>query len=344
MKNLVTILLIGLSLNSFCQEEKIVFSDKYLNYERPFTKVTLIDERVSVNLGYVQKGGFNRITPVVYDGDFTESFKKFYTTGQSQNPRKEIAIILYELFMNERGQGMNGRIKIGLRAFENVNEDSYKEIFVIDSVFEYGGLDVTHKLIAKLSENLCTIGKFICEGRNNISTDKTYTLEQLNNLDSLEKMEIPAFSTDFMKPGIYYSYKQFKLNEPDTASVYIDTSEKQIRVFRMKKGKPRSELPCETVYAVCDGKILCKATTIGYYRLRKEGTDYYYEGKTSFSTSNDNTEVAAAAVMFGLVGALAAAASTPSNGATDLFLYKINYRKGNSIPIKPIFKKKKPEQ
>jgi hypothetical protein len=105
----------------------------------------------------------------------------------------------------------------------------------------------------------------------------------------------------------------------------------------MKNGKPRYEIDNNSVYAVSDGNVVCKATTIGFYKLKRENNDFYYDGKTSFSTSNNNTAAIAGAAMFGLIGGMLASSTTVN---LDLFHFKINYRKGNSIPISKVEKKK----
>lgn len=141
--------------------------------------------------------------------------------------------------------------------------------------------------------------------------------------------KIPIYSAPNANSGIYTDYEHFKTNSPDHAIISIDTSDSNnIKVYKWDQGKrKKTKLDNKTVYAVSDGNILLKATTIGFYRLKKINHDFYFVGQTSFSNSNN---VAMWGAAFGLVGA-AIAAEAERN--TQLFRFKINYRRGNSIPI-----------
>lgn len=324
--------LLLLTIMCFGQREKLQLSYNCLTNKRGFTKVDVIDKRISnQTLGFIQLGAFNRVIPLEFPGSLPDSIAKYFLE-EDNNKQRELTILLYELYVSEKTEVFTetGRLKLSMRLFAKEYQEKYTEILSIDSIYMINSsADVTTRLLHSISTHLCeisTMAKEIdsFENPNGIS----YSMEELQSLDSLEKMQIPMYNVTKYNSGIFMNYEQFKNNTPDSSMIKIDTREsKKIKVFKYTNGK-KKKLDCKTVYAVSDGNTLLKATSIGFYKLQKVGDDFYYTGQTSFSYANN---VAMGSLAFGLIGvAIASNVQKPGN---ELYRFRINYLKGNSIPL-----------
>lgn len=329
---IVSIFLTITALFSFGQSENLEFSYNCSKSHPNFTRVNVIDKRISnQTLGFVQVGVFRRIAQVVFQGNLADSLANYFlekdTIGKTQN---ELTFMLYELYLSEEtdASGETGRLKLSMRLFSKENDEKYSEILSIDSVYTFDALDVTRKLLRSVSQHMCEISAKASE-MNLTKPGNTvrYSFSELQSLDSLEKLRIPIYNVDKFNAGIFKTYERFKINTPDSSIITIDESNpKKIKVFKWN-GKRKKRVDCRDVYAVSDGNSLFKATAIGFYKLQKINNDFYYVGQTSFSNSNNVAEMA---FTFGLVGAAIASGAERNTG---LFRFRISYLKGNSIPV-----------
>ncbi len=313
----------------------------HLNYSlkpvhSPFTSVIVIDKRESDQLlGFVQKGAFNKVTPIKFNGNLCDSLSAFFTSDENGIPYRSLVILFYELFLNEKTGGLSesGRMQLAMRLFSNDETGKFRELYTIDSVINVNAMDVTKKLLNSFSEQLGKIASHISENPVNFLPNAPgYFIDEFTQIDSLEKLRIPIYNTDQFKPGLYVDYDHFKRNEPDTSYITLDTTELNVKVYQWdSKRKKKYRIDYATVYAACDGNTMVKATKVGFYIMNKIGFDFYFRGQTSFSiASNNNSGLAAATLAFGLIGY---AIVSGMNKSESIFQYKINYRKGNSIPL-----------
>ncbi len=319
---------------AFGQDEYLQFSHDCKDFQSRFTKAIVIDNRPeNPTLGFVQKGAFNKLTPVKFHGNLCDSLSTFFVTPDSAGKAPlKLTVILNELYISEKTKAISetGRLKISLRLFSETNPDEYRELLSVDSAYSFNAMDVTKKLLRSVSEHLCEIAKSATALKlSEFKNSRSYSLSELYFLDSIEKLKIPIYNAININAGIYYDYEDFKMNAPDSSVITIDTSNpKNCMAFKWEKGKnKKTKIDKESIYAVSDGHVVLKATTIGLYQLTKTNNDFYYVGQTSFSNSNN---VAMWGATFGLIGA-AIASDSERNSA--LFRFKINYRIGNSIPI-----------
>jgi hypothetical protein len=316
----------------FGQREKLQLSYNCLTNKPGFTKVDVIDKRLNnQTLGFIQLGALNRVIPLEFPGSLTDSIAKYFLE-EDINKQRELTILLYELYVSERTDGLTetGRLKLSMRLFAKEYQEKYTEILSVDSIYMItSSMDVTKRLLTSISTHLCEISS-IAKEIDSIENQNAiyYSMEELQTLDSLEKLQIPMYNATNYNSGIFMNYEQFKNNTPDSSMIIIDTREsKKIKVFKYTNGK-KKKLDCKTVYAVSDGNTLLKATSIGFYKLQKVDNDFYYTGQTSFSNANS---VAMYGLAFGLVGvAIASNVHKPGN---ELYRFRINYLKGNSIPL-----------
>jgi hypothetical protein len=303
--------------------------------QKSFDKVLVIDNRIENNiLGFVNRGMFNRIEPVVFNGTLPVSLAKFFKSKDTLNNKgRELIILLNDLYVSEKREFSNetGRLKITMRLFYKTGYDQYVKIQTVDSSYLVSAIDVTDKLLKSVSLQLCAISKQVSEFILSDSLNSTgYTLNDLHHLDSLEKLEIPIYITSVPRTGIYRNFYQFKMNDPEPATISIDQSNPdKIKAYFWDSIKQKKiKIEKDSVYAIFDGTTLLKATSIGFYKLYKSGMDYYYFGQTSFTVSKDPEIMWG--LMFGLIGSSIAYALDKDD---QLYKFKINHLKGNSIPV-----------
>ena len=291
-------------------------------------------------MGFVQTGIFNENSPVNFKGDFIEGLCNFFQSKEvGLTPENEISIILYDLSLSEKAEEMwdVGSLKLTMRIFKKFEENKYEELYSIDSVYRMkSSTDLTKKLLKSVSEHLCEVAVELKKYDNLHTRNGTsYTFEELQILDSLERMKIPIYVTDNFKPGIYYDYNQFKNNSPDTTSIYIDsihTDKIRVMVWSDEKGK-NVELDSKTVYAVHDGNFLLKATKMGFYELKREGLDFYFFGQIApkFTIKGNTMTPDLGSGIGGMGPGIGVVFSSTQIPVSNNF--RINYRTGNPIQV-----------
>ena len=88
----------------------------------------------------------------------------------------------------------------------------------------------------------------------------------------------------------------------------------------------------KSVYAVCDGNFLLKATRMGFYELKKEGSDFYFFGQVEPKYSDKSNRVSPVIGTGGGIG-VGIGVALISNPIPLLNNFKINYRTGNPIQV-----------
>jgi hypothetical protein len=321
---------------SIAQDHYLELNPACANVRSPFTKVHVIDNLANKELlGFVQKGAFNKREQIRYTGSIADSLGSFFTANSLQETKpRELAILFDEIFLSETTGGFSesGSLKLSVRLFAQNENRTFSEMFSIDSVFTVRGMDVTKKLLRSVNDQFCNIAlKAINLQPGQYQNLAEYKLTDLYVLDSLEKQSVPIYLADKPVKGVYNNYDHLKMNTPnDACEIFVDTSKaNKIRVYKVYKVKSRKiRLETEGVYAVSDGEKLYKATGYGFYKVDKKGTDLFYDRPASISEANTGALVGAA---FGLVGSLVAAGL--DNNKPGLYRFKINYRRGNSVPI-----------
>ncbi len=300
----------------------------------PFTSVKIIDKRPGSRLmGFVQKGAFNKLEEVKYIGNFYDTLSRFfYLGGNVAESKSGLAIILSDFFVSEQTESLYevGRFKLALRLFFAGEENEYSEIMSVDTTYYItSGWDITKGLLKTINENLCSIANAAKTKIITVGGTDYYTMDELINLDSIEKIKIPMYMTDRPQSGVYLDYEHFKNNTPDITSISdVTLSGKTVKMVQMQNGKKKKiKKLLPEIYALCYENKLIKVTSIGLFQLNKTDGDFYFIGQTSFSNANNTAYWGAA---FGLIGS-AIAASADRN--TQLYKFRIDYHTGHSIPI-----------
>lgn len=309
-----------------------------------FTKVNGIDFRFpDKEVGFILAGWLNGKSKVEIKGNFINSFCGFFLNKDiPQFGENEIAILLYDFRLSEVAEEMKNisSFKLALRVFKKVEESKFEEIFSIDTLYRMtSSIDLTKKLLKSVNEHLCEVAIEIKKNEHFRAENRlSYSFEELQILDSLEKMKIPIFMADQYKKGIYRDFNQFKNNSPDTTTVYRDSvhlEKIRVMVWNEEKGK-NVELDNKTVYAVYDGNFLYKATNMGFYEMKREGFDFYFFGQTASKFSMRRSEKQPVIVTRGNdvgIGVVGVAQALFTDPPPLLNNFKINYRTGNPIQV-----------
>jgi len=307
----------------------------------PFTKVQVIDNLSEKQLiGYVQKGVLNRVEKIYYAGTLPVTLGKFFTWGsKSGTKEKNLVVVLNELFLSENTHEFSetGRFRLSLRLFNQNDNGKFREILDVDSVFTVKGLDVTKRLLRSVNEQFCAIAQQAASVKpNELDNKEEHLLEDLYKLDSLDKLQIPLYTSNALARGIYKDYNHLKMNTPnDDSEIIIDAKKPdKVKIYKVYKANNRKiQLKSEGIYAVCDGKRLYKATSRNFYEIQKLGSDFYYDRPAILSESNTGGIVGAAA--FGLMGGIVGSALSETQSKT--YRFKINHRRGNAIPVAMVY-------
>ncbi|MEO6284936.1 MAG: hypothetical protein ABIN80_15480 [Dyadobacter sp.] len=301
-----------------------------------FSNIEVIDNRDGQKLlGYIHKGIGNNSQQIVFNGSIADTLAMFFKSKGGTIPnQKPMVFILNELFMNENTREIpeNGKLKLSARLFLENGSGKYSEILAVDSIYTVKGFDVTKRLLRSVSEEFCSISKMAAESISD--QDKpTFTRDELNDLDSLEISRIPIFSSQKPNSGIYKDYAHFAQNNPDIAAkIVIEKSKKgKVTAYRFY-GTRKKGVPLETtdLYAISDGLTLYKATAAGFFEIKNVNQRLYYDRPGSFTDANSS---AMWGMYFGVAAAVITIPLSASPNKHYLFRFKINHRRGNSIPI-----------
>jgi hypothetical protein len=301
--------------------------------------VKVIDNRSQNQLiGLVQSGSFNKSREIVC-GNLADSLATYFTDSTNGAQKTTLVLMINELFINEiHGTSTEtGRFRLALRFFTMKAADQFTELITIDTTYTTTGVDVTKKLLRSVSSQFCILSQQIAQlARKQEPSDLTsYSYQNLLVLDSLEKLKLPMYSASQARAGIYRNYTQFKMNEPETGSeLEFEERKNEIRVYAYdEKRKKKTRLLPDGLFAVSDGTTLLRATGLGFFKMSKQGSDFYYWRPRPNYASTGSTPILAG-IMFGAVGGLAAGAlQSTSKENNQWLLQKVNYRKGNSVPV-----------
>jgi hypothetical protein len=292
-----------------------------------YSEISFVDSRYDTSsMGIVQLGAFNRKAAVI--------------------PKKHFSLQLPEVLraLND-GAAEDGKLLFQLRQFNFVevtrmsergfcylraelyakSNDQYQKIGLIDTIIMVKSLDVTRTLFRRASRAITDFISVNLE-RKPDQAAVAYTIEDVKNIDNIEKRQIPLYANSALADGLYLSYRSFSNLVPDHQAV-VEMKDNKIYGVRIKgpDGKP-AKSGTNYVYAVVhEGKAYVN-TEYGYYELTKRENDFLFIGKAK--VSGNTADVIAAGVFFGIIGSLMA------SNATATFELKIDHLNGTVIPIR----------
>ncbi|MDR6807509.1 hypothetical protein J2Y45_004709 [Dyadobacter sp. BE34] len=316
--------------------------DQYLNFDftckskQAQNSIISIDRRTNPQLlGYMPIKGYSGLANVRFKGALADSIGIFFASP-SVNQDKKRVLILENFFLN---CGSNpAKLILSLRLYSQISNDAYAPVCSIDSIYQLSG-----DPFGRISELFCEISNLADKEITKATPDTAFvSRDGLNHLDSLEKLNIPMYVSTKPVPGVYKDYAHFKMNQPDISTDIFITVTKRgvVEVDRTYKGKKRRvKLNPSGIYAVSDGDRILKVTPSGeYFEIVKRGFDFYYD-RPGYFYDQPNTYSPYYFPGGGRIGTtgsgdLAIRIGGPKQiDIVPTYRFKINYKKGSSIPI-----------
>lgn len=295
-----------------------------------YNAIEILDSRLdTTNFGIVQRGAFNRKARVIAKPSLHQQLQNILQPMLGGNGNHSMLIQLRQSNFAEIISGFSERgycyLKIDLYDKQNL---SFSKIAGIDTVIVMkSSIDVTNGILRNGGK---TLVDFVTASLTKAGDNKTmFTLNDLENIDSIEKLTLPVYNTEHFVNGIYYSFNSFKTQTPDKKeTLEIKEKENNITIKTVDSTGHSAKLKSKDVYAVVQNEEPFIATEFGFYRLAKRNNDFYFVGKAKV---NPNTgDVIAAGIFFGLMGSLIA------NSADAVFEMKIDHTNGGFMRLREI--------
>jgi hypothetical protein len=303
-----------------------------------FSKVEVIDARFDVeNIGFVQRGGLNRKVPLTLaqplKDEMASVVSKLIDGANKQEGTLLINIRSFNISELTSGLSEKGTFAFDAGFYIKQGAD-YRFLFSIDSSFMIkagGDLDVTTKLLDTVPEVFAGYINLAAAFDINKAGYKLYTADEMQHLADVEKKEIPIYSVDIPKKGLYTTYEDFKNNRP-REDVFIENRKGFSRpfIYELKEnGKKGAEIKHKYYYVVSDGEKMFVSNAYGLYPLTKRDNDFFFTG-----VGKDDADVGTVVLAGALMGILGGAAASKNDLA--LFEFRIDHATGNFIAVKKL--------
>jgi hypothetical protein len=302
-----------------------------------FSKAEVLDSRRdTAHVGLIQRGAFNRNVFL----DLEQPMKNEIATTVARlidSARKEDGTLLINIrkfYISENTAFATESGMFNFRAGFYVKQDTlYKHMFSLDTTVKMTlGMDVTKRLLELVPEVLGTFIKQAVYFDQEKCDAKLYTLHDIQHIEDLEKKEIPVYSVDVLKKGLYATYEDFKNNRPSNENVIIEHKKGFSRplIYEMTdKGKKGKEILRKYYYVVSDGEKMYISRAHALYELTKTNGNFYFTGVGKDGADMGTALLASAA--FGLLTAGMAA-----NHDTAIFEFMLDHVSGKFVPVKKI--------
>ncbi|TCZ72161.1 hypothetical protein [Flaviaesturariibacter aridisoli] len=293
-----------------------------------YGRVRLLDARYdSSSLGVVQTGAFNRLASVVPKPALEVQLQGLVEAQGGRNAPGTLLFQLRDFRFAELTTSFREQGWCYLRAnlYAEAGAGRYALLGTLDSMIHISALDVTRGLYRRASDLLAD---FLQAHLVQAAADTALlTYDQVLHLDSIEKQRLPLYGTDHYREGLYYSYAALAAQTPDIAEPLPQFSKKgSLKEVKIYMGEGQEVIPPQDFYAlVHDGRIWV-ATEFGYSPLRKEGNDFFFNGRLRKTVPTG--KAIAFGVAFGLVGALMVA-----DGELQESLLRIDHINGGFLPV-----------
>lgn len=295
-----------------------------------YNSIEVLDSRPDTTFfGIVQRGAFNRKARVIASPDIKVQIQNTFrllTDSSAENKSLLLQLRQFNFAELTGATSERGYCYLKMELYEK-KDDSYYRIARTDTVLFTKAMDVTNLNFRKGS---ATIINFISQNlMQKGEPGNSFSFDELNHIDSIEKSKLPLYTTGLLKDGVYYSYDAFKNQAPDTVVKLEPKEDKMVTQFRAidNNGKKIKLKTNETYAIVTDGQPYI-ATGFGFYKLNKKDDDFYFIGKAKVTANTG--EVLAAGFFFGIIGSLIA------SDASAEFEMKIDHTNGGFIRIREI--------
>jgi hypothetical protein len=294
-----------------------------------YKTIQFIDSRYdTAHMGIVQLGAFNKKAKVVPKIPFAIQLAGVMNALTDATAKDgELLFQLRQFNFAELTGAMSEKGYCYLRAWLYSHKNGqYQVIASIDTVILIKAMDVTRALFRNGSK---TITNFIADNLLREATgSQHYSLNDIMRIDSIEKRNIPLYTTPVLKEGLYETYRSFFDQIPDRQITAELKEGKPASVKAINKDGKAEKVKAKDIYAIVyQGKPYI-ATDYGYYPLQKLNDDFYFTGKAEVNAKAG--DVIAAGFFFGIIGGLIA------SDAEATFEMKIDHINGGFIRLREI--------
>jgi hypothetical protein len=203
--------------------------------------------------------------------------------------------------------------------------DRYQPLSELDTLYIVRGSAVSMYL-GPFADSV--VSHFLGKALQRHPTDTTtYSLDDVLNIDSLEKTRIPLYTATSYSNGIYYNYASFRNQVPDlrgTVSVKKEDNFTTVKVTDSLGNKVKVK-PRNSYAYVADGTPYI-ATPYNFYPLSKVNNDFIFTGDIKIAASE--ASMRNAGLFLGLAGSMAA-----SGGMEETYELMLDYHNGQFIHL-----------
>jgi len=295
-----------------------------------YNKIVFLDSRYDTTFsGIIQLGAFNKKARVIIKNHLSYQLTNVMDAFIDNTAKEgELLFQLRQFSFAEITGAMSEKGYFYLRASLYAKTGiQYQKLSAIDTVIFIKAMDVTRALLRDGSN---TITGFIASQLLKTATSSNvYTLNEVIQIDSIEKMNIPLYYTSHLSEGMYTSYLSFFNQIPDKQILVEMRNDEIYSVKTLEENNKTITVKSKNIYAfVYNGKAYI-STAYGFYPLRKIKDDFLFTGEAEVSANSG--DVMMASVFFGVIGGLIA-----SSNSDATFEMKIDHINGGFIRLRKI--------
>lgn len=291
-----------------------------------YQHIDVIDGRdFKENLGIIQVGALNAKAQVIPEIPLEKQIQQQLGLLVQGSTGDGTLVLLIKKFTVAELTGAfseSGFFDFRAELFVKDQFNSYQKLASIDTSHVNKGMDVTKGLLRHAS---WIVTDFLKDNLNKLPSDTTrYNIAQISDFENMEKAKTPLYQNAVLKDGIYTDYRHFKNQMPDGEATLKDQDPAKGFYTLDAKGKLK-RIKANSCYAVVFNGMAYISSENNFYPLFREGHDFFFQGPSRATASATN--VVAASVMFGALGAVLA-----SNNV-EYYLTKIDFYNGSFIKI-----------
>ena len=316
------------SANAQKIEEFSLILPQYKVSNSLYNSIIFIDSRKdTATLGIIQTGAFNRQALVVAKDGLGGQIKNVLaalTDSTAQNNQLLLQLRLYNLAEVTGSFSEKGFFKLYAHLFAKV-DNGYSKISDIDTlVVVSSGMDVSNALL-KTGSNILTdfIANNLTKKPNSL---KSYPYSYISKIDSVEKRQLKVYTTDTFTDGVYYRYRSFKDQIPESEIVVDGDSVGRGNVKAYDVNRKLKKLNPANAYAVVFKGKPYITNNFGYHQMYRRDDELFFKGSISIYRNASAGSVIAMSALFGIAGGIIAS----STGSNDIHQgeIKIDYLTG----------------
>ncbi|MFE7086506.1 hypothetical protein ACFU8T_04320 [Sphingobacterium spiritivorum] len=291
-----------------------------------YNAIDVIDNRdFKENLGIIQVGLLNSKAQVIPEIPLEKQIQQqlgFLVSGEKSDGALTLVIQKFAVAELTGAFSESGFFDFRASLFVKNKDKSYQRLATIDTAHINNGMDVTKGLLRHASY---IVSHFLKDNLGKSPTDTIrYSLSQVLDFENLEKSKVTLYSNGIVNDGVYYDYFHFRDQLPQASVSLLNNDITKGFYSPDSKGKLK-RLKANKCYAVVIDGLAYISSEGTFYPLYKNDKDYFFNGLSRTTASASN--VIAASVLFGALGAALAANNT------EYYVTKIDFYNGSFIKV-----------